>query len=442
MATTRGHISRLGNERPVAIDKVVYMEDNAMPRSRHSSGVLVLVAVALLLTSIVGSSALYLWFVSNPKSPVESNWVTEIVDSSQPSAQNFDRMGRWLSMDLDGGESPHISYSYLADGSQSSLKYATRIDGAWQIETVDNGNRAGSWNWIELDSEERPNIVYQDGSSLMLATKSGDWSFEEIDVGRPTYPTLAFRDIEKTSHPVVAYYGGLDYTTLRVAEKDATGWKIDDLGLVGVSPSMALGPDGHIHLIYLTSEDIVYAERAQGVWSSETVAPTRTTLDAGSIKVDVSGTVHVAYDDNHVLYYAVKQGGEWNIETVDDGLSSTFRSVSLSLQSNGLPAICYLRSGEATLAWKTIEGWQRERIGEASGDLFMVLDSRNTPHVAFHLETRSQGKGEASLRYAYRNSPLFEGSRSSCLDVSGPSFPLPGIDETQISDGHGKRKHR
>ena len=414
-------------------------KDVLNPRAENSSRPSGIATIAVILALVLGSSIAYLILTANPRSSIESNWVTEIVDSSQRSEHSTDvTMGRWLSMDLDGHGYAHISYAYLEDGSKSSLRYATNVGGLWRIEIADDEIQAGSWNWIELESEERPNILYQSGIDLRLAVKSDNWSFEVIDVGRPTYPTLTFDGIGKTAQPIVAYYGGEDYSTVRVAERNGTAWRIDNLGLVGVSPSMALGHGGDVHLTYLTSEELVHAVRTDSVWSFETITSTRTTTASGSISVGVNGTVHLAFDNEHILQYAIKEEGAWNIETVDDGLDSDYRTISLDLQSNGLPAICYLKAGKVTFAWKTNEGWQKESIGEGSDDLFMALDSSNTPHVTFSL---SKGKGETSLMYAYRKAPLFEGTRGSSLDMLESYTLLPGVNEVQVSYGLVNGRH-
>lgn len=64
-----------------------------------------------------------------------------------------------ISIAIDSNNKPHISYYHITD---TNLKYATKPDASWIIETVDNGRLVGEYCSMALDSNNRPHIFYSD----------------------------------------------------------------------------------------------------------------------------------------------------------------------------------------------------------------------------------------------------------------------------------------
>lgn len=398
-----------------------------------SSGLVIAVVAVVVISSILVALALYpllLSDTSNQELPIHANWVMEVVDSTEHME---DSVGHWLSMDLDGNGQPHIGYCAGSD-NELYLKYATRTNGNWSIEVAGTEADLGAWNWIKVDSDGRPNIVYDSKGGLKLAEKATNWSTEVIDpIMSPRFPTMAFK---KDSTPIVSYFDQHNQS-IRVAENTEAGWIIDDIGSVGHRPSMALGLDDEVHLLYLAFSDATHATRTGEGWTFETIGSSPNTpglVNSGAIRVWKDASVHVAYEDSGVLKYAVREDSQWLVETVDDELSTMYRSISLALQSNGLPAVSYVKRGAVTIAWKSDGGWNTETIGAAGGDVSLALNSSDIPHLAYHFKHHSgPGELEESLRYAFRKISLSEGRRSVDSSSRMDPSPQPMVDETWVS---------
>jgi len=398
-----------------------------------SSGMVIAVVAVVVISSILVALAIYpvlLSDTSNQEPSIHANWVMEVVDSTEHME---DSVGHWLSMDLDGNGQPHIGYCAGSD-NELYLKYATRTNGNWSIAVAGTEADLGAWNWIKVDSGGRPSIVYDSTGGLKLAEKATNWSTEVIDpIMSPRFPAIAF---EKDSTPIVSYFDQHNQS-IRVAENTEAGWIIDDIGSVGHMPSLALGIDDEVHLLYLASSDAIHATRSGEGWTFETIESSPGTpgfVSSGAIKVWTDASVHVAYEYNDVLKYAVRENSQWLVETVDDELSTMYRSISLALQSNGLPAVSYVKRGAVTIAWKSDGGWNTETIGAASGDVSLALNSSGTPHLAYHYKHYSSpGEREESLRYAFRKISLSESGRSVDSSSRMDHSPQPMVDETGVS---------
>ena len=88
-------------------------------------------------------------------------------------------------MALDQSGNPHIAYT---DTTKSRLKYATRKDGKWQKQVVDNLSGFGypDRNSIALDSQGQPYIGYFDSGRGVLKVahlEKDRWMLEIVDGG-------------------------------------------------------------------------------------------------------------------------------------------------------------------------------------------------------------------------------------------------------------------
>jgi hypothetical protein len=86
---------------------------------------------------------------------------------------------------LDKHDIPHIAYSDVNNGL---VKYATRVDGKWQIQAVDSIGKVGypDRNGIALDEHGTPYISYYDAKIGVLKVAHGQgqkWVAEEVDGG-------------------------------------------------------------------------------------------------------------------------------------------------------------------------------------------------------------------------------------------------------------------
>jgi len=114
-------------------------------------------------------------------------WSVDVVDTGTPDASPIaqrGRTGRWSSIGV--GPSGRVGIAYQ-DELKGILKYATPVDRAFLIETVDDGyeldvnanqrkDTVGAWAQLAFDARGAPTIVYmnQSNADLRLAQRPQD----------------------------------------------------------------------------------------------------------------------------------------------------------------------------------------------------------------------------------------------------------------------------
>ena len=95
---------------------------------------------------------------------------------------------------------------------------------------------------------------------------------------------------------------------------------LDSGGDVGSSNSLALDPNGKVHIGYHDDDknDLKYATNASGAWTASTLDAAGGD-DATSLAVDAAGKVHISYYNvtKGDLKYATNASGAWAISTLD-----------------------------------------------------------------------------------------------------------------------------
>lgn len=214
-------------------------------------------------------------------------WITETVD-----VQGW--VGYFPSLVYDRRGTPHISYF---DQTNNDIKYAMRTDRGWHIETIDASGQPGfhlptGFTRLALscepDSEQcdtqRPHVAY-----LFARYKSGDgalryatrhdwgWKIETVDADRGTgeFPSL---QLDHQGHPWISYYriSTWDFVQgeLRLAHSNGETWQVEVVD--------AQENAGRHNMLALTADDrpviAYYAERPADVkmawwdngWHTET----------------------------------------------------------------------------------------------------------------------------------------------------------------------------
>jgi hypothetical protein len=162
-----------------------------------------------------------------------------------------------LAVDPDGN--PALTYY---DTTNAELKYATRTNSAWSIETVDAEGDAGRYSSLAFDSAGTPHISYLrlDGptsGTVRYATLDGDaWTTGDIDTldnlrtgftGTRRNTAIAL-DADQTPHVVYS-----DESVVKRAIANAGAWEISPILTAGDQPlgqlvSFRLADDGTLHL--------------------------------------------------------------------------------------------------------------------------------------------------------------------------------------------------
>jgi hypothetical protein len=89
----------------------------------------------------------------------DSVWQSTLVDGGTPrEVSGADYVGWHPSLALDAMNTPHISY---ADVGGQAIKYATRSDGAWLTEVIDDGTyMIGLMSSLAIDSSGNMHVAY------------------------------------------------------------------------------------------------------------------------------------------------------------------------------------------------------------------------------------------------------------------------------------------
>jgi hypothetical protein len=172
-----------------------------------------------------------------------------------------------ISLALDTGNKPNIAFSWYSTSSYSYLSYAYKSGSNWVLEKIGDttANRTGFWNSLGLDKKGNPYISYRDTSNTRLKyawKMNGLWNYESIDStgSQGMHNNLA---IDKDGIPHIAYGNYSDYTVryARLIEKTGRRWSIEPLyphfGFEGYS-SLALEEGYNPAISYLAPDSTLY----------------------------------------------------------------------------------------------------------------------------------------------------------------------------------------
>lgn len=184
------------------------------------------------------------------------SWHTEIAYSSGSYG-----VGVYNSLAIDSNNQPHISFLNLNIGS---LDYATKKDGQWERQYVDRVSldnphalTSGSYTSIKLDSNDYPHIsyfeaddddlryTYYDGSTWKIWIMDGHIYGDAAGLGSSIY-------LDEDDTPFISYRLDGD---VKFMWRDDTDWYwyyefVDTQADLTQQTSLAMGPDGRLHLSY------------------------------------------------------------------------------------------------------------------------------------------------------------------------------------------------
>lgn len=247
-----------------------------------------------------------------------------------------------ISLILDEDDNPYIS---CTDDSHSHPYYHYKTETGWVNILLDPGRTVGDETSIGLDSNNNPHISYSDQNNVKLvyANYSNDqWTIQEIDSNGGGGSSLKMDD---NDFPYISY-GSYPSGDLRYIYKNDNGW---------ISP-ISVDTEGYTGL-------------------------------ATSLDLDSNGYPHISYRDNtkHEMKYAHFDGISWSYETVE--IDANYTWTSIALDDDDIPHICYYNAnGDLKLAYYN-NGWIKEIINHGQGTSFQygmdIAIRENTLVVSF-----------------------------------------------------------
>ncbi len=248
-----------------------------------------------------------------------SQWTIETVDV------NFANYSKTYVL-IDNQNIPHIAYlpSYT-----TYLKYAKKIGGVWNIQTVvtDAYTTAGGPTLalsMAFDNQGNPWITYTSGNDISQRLKVAYFNgtvWDTMKVSEPDCPkaSIAFNS---SGNPVIGYQNDSKGKQI-IAQWNGSFWAYDTVDNVTWSigkVSLLIDNSGTYHYaydFYVSSSSIRCAQGTPTNWNTSDVSSGAWT----SMKIDKSGTLYIAYTSpfNTDLWIAYFDGVQWNSSLVDTG---------------------------------------------------------------------------------------------------------------------------
>lgn len=315
----------------------------------------------------------------------------------EPVTQNGDA-GMDCCLALDPQGQARVSYWRDSETAASRLVLARRDgdswhNGVWSREEVVHAR--GISTSLALDVKARPWIAYYDldVDALRVARKaSRTWHFETVAEGLTGFMAGGLS--------LVVAGGGVAYLSYRtdrglsVARRTARGWGdaeiVDDAGSAGLHNTLALDPQGQLHVGYLDLVDpsLKYATHDGAGWQVQPIEGGGPDFvgEHLSLALDADARPHLSYRSREGLKYARLQGSEWLVQTVEAGVTF-YTSLSLDQQGRALISYYDAENGDLKLARRRDESWLVETVataGDVGGYSSLALDRFDTAHIAFY----------------------------------------------------------
>ncbi len=335
-----------------------------------------------------------------------ANWVKEVVYQGESlDEEHYEE----ISLALDSQNKPGIAFKFIDTSSPFNryydLKYAYKQNGAWQIDSVDNGTENKENVSLSFDSQDQPHIGYlvsQDLKHTYWDKTQGSWSTETVESGNISFASL-WVDLNDHLHAAYAYKDGLD-NLLKYAYCDALfcngAWNIEtvaNLGYYGGARDVILGLDfsNSPHVVYFEIEKTVLAHlsKAEAGWNTPEI------IDVAALpgesrqpfmKLDSQEHPHIVFNYKYNdLRYAFWNGSRWIIKIVDneDG-----RHPVLAIDHQDHPWIVY-KNRSLTIKYAHWNGnqWIKGIMDDTNvgwpsvneRDLALAVDNTGRPHVAY-----------------------------------------------------------
>jgi len=235
-----------------------------------------------------------------------------------------------------------------ADDDTVVLDGFSVLIGDLRIDLVDGGIPGEYGLSIAMKDDGEILIAAIKARFLVLYHYNSGVVTREILTAFARFPDMKL-DSQGTAH--IVYIDMWNNQLKHLIVTSSTSWQEEtvDTGNFADPPSIALGPDGSVHVVYYYSGEVRYANNAGGSWTVE-VVDTAENANEPSIAVDAAGKAHIStiYDSQsapNALYYFTNAYGTWQKHLVAAGMIYEYlMGSSITLDSQGIPHIAYSRT--------------------------------------------------------------------------------------------------
>ncbi len=231
------------------------------------------------------------------------------------------------------------------DGAANELVFGTRQGDGWLLAPI---TTAGSNLALTVGPDNRPHLILiQDNRLAYWAQEAGTWQREWISAAGEALFN-AFLALDDQNRPHVVYTAeGEAIEAVRQGQDD---WQMEALP-VDYMIGMALGPEGSLHLLTVTSRSegsrppftfytLWLSERVAGEWTQRALFEDAYDLNALSttrLLVEPDRTLHVVSPHSFDLlrYLRREADGQWS----SDSIAGPGGSFALAVGSDGQPRV-------------------------------------------------------------------------------------------------------
>jgi hypothetical protein len=300
----------------------------------------------------------------------DGSWTIETIDDT--------KAGAFITLALDGGGVPHAAYQ---DSSSVGfrVKYARRVNDNWQREVAASGGEVGVWTSLDLDSQGGPHIGFINASTseVVYALKSGTaWTTEVVD-DLPQGGSSLVLAVDGQDVPHIAYASGSNI--LFATRAGVNNWDVETASTrrhEGAESRLAMVIDGqnvpHIGS-YAVSDGFFHTLKPAALWLEESIdSEGLLTGQHASFALDAQDHLRAAYGEftTAQLRYGENDGSQWTLDVaVFNGEQVV--GMSLALAGDGTPYVSYrdkLQDGSLRMAFRNRDGsWSNESVDASPG---------------------------------------------------------------------------
>jgi hypothetical protein len=311
------------------------------------------------------------------------SWSTPVVIDNTVSVT-------YSSITIDANDNVHITY-YDADDNE--LRYATNESKSWKTYLIDSSYDMGIRNSIAVDPFGKIYVAYIDNTHhyLMFATSSNaSWSLSTIASGtnKGSENVIA---IDQLGNIHIAYYDESNNTLMYTFSMNSgETWETQSVDVGGMSPSIAVNPEGFCFISYVDSRNgnsLKFATNINGYWTNKTIDST-SNFGESSIGVDANSTVYISYYDISAnnLKFASNANGSWSINVIDSS-ASVKNGNALVVDSSNKVHIIYNTASGLKIITNKADTWKSTAIDSESGTggshISAVIGDNGTIHVSY-----------------------------------------------------------